>query len=85
MEKKKKPKMRDLSVSPEEGFNVEYLVQKKRERERKAQLLNNAYNKQFSMFKDPRITAVWLLGGTFLAIMMAEFIGLLMHSPPIPI
>jgi hypothetical protein len=85
MGKKKKPKMQDLTVNPEANVDIDFAVQKKRERERKNQLITNAYNKQFSMLQSKKLGVFWFVGGTLLAIGIAYSIGLITHTNfPLP-
>jgi hypothetical protein len=81
---KKKIKMRDLSVSPDTSFNIQYEVQKREEKLRKQMLIRDAYNERFSMFRTKKLAVFWLVGGTMLAFVLIHIMNVILTSAGYP-
>lgn len=78
---KVKPRMRDLTINPEED-DIQEAIQKREKREHRRMLIDNEYNKQFSMFRTKGTTIAWVLLSTVFFIGMVYFLNTLFHSPP---
>lgn len=78
---KEKPRMRDLSINPENEMNIETAVQKLKERQRRAMLVRDKRMEEFSMFRTKKLTLVWIVGGLLLALGMAWFTNLITSIP----
>jgi hypothetical protein len=85
MGRRKKPRMRDLTVSPEENFNIQYEVQKRQEKLRKKMLVDIAYNKRFSMLHNGwKRATIFLVGGIGLTFLIMWFINIILTSAGYP-
>jgi len=85
MTKEKKPRMRDLSINPENEMDIEIAVEKLKQKQYRAMLIRDRRNKEFSMIENGwKRLVFWAVGGTLLGLGIMLFVNAILVSAGFP-